>query len=143
MKKILFYTPDIDSSNVNFGLLFLRLFAGFSLAFAHGLGKLPVSEEFVENVEINLGFPLPLVFAWLGVLSEFLGGILVGLGLLTRPAALFAFLTMMTAAFNAHAGDPFASKEKALLFGVIMLFILFTGPGSYSIDARINRAMNL
>jgi putative oxidoreductase len=32
------------------GRLLLRLFAGLSLAFAHGIGKLPPSQRFVEGV---------------------------------------------------------------------------------------------
>ena len=61
------YNPGTD-----FGLLALRVFAGLSLAFGHGLGKLPVSSGFIEAVG-NLGFPIPIVFAWAAVLSEFVG----------------------------------------------------------------------
>ena len=47
MKNILFgYTP-IANENVNFGLVIVRLFAGFSLALAHGIGKLPPSDGFI------------------------------------------------------------------------------------------------
>ena len=52
------------------GLLGLRLFAGLALAFAHGRGKLPPSERFIAGAG-DLGFPVPIVFAWAAALSEF------------------------------------------------------------------------
>lgn len=117
----------------NFGLLILRVFAGFSMAFAHGLGKLPVSDKFIGGVE-NLGLPAPTFFAWAAALSEFLGGILVALGLITRPSAFFLTITMLVAAFGTHLADPFGRKEKALLFAVAFLFVFLQGGGKYSLD---------
>jgi putative oxidoreductase len=84
-----------------------------------------------------MGFPLPEVFAWAASFSEFLGGVLVALGLLTRPAALFALFTMGTAFFVRHQADAFDIKEKALLYGAAMLTIIFTGPGRFSLDKYI------
>lgn len=130
MKPILFS----NSGRINdFGLLILRVFAGFSMAFAHGLGKLPVSAKFIGGVE-NLGLPAPELFAWAAALSEFLGGILVAMGLLTRPSALFLTITMLVAAFGTHLADPFGRKEKALLFAVAFVFVMLQGGGKYSLD---------
>ncbi|MGI8923036.1 MAG: DoxX family protein [Fimbriimonadales bacterium] len=124
------------SPSADFGLLLLRLVAGLSLAFGHGLGKLPPSSEFMSGVA-KMGFPVPEAFGWAAALSEFLGGILVALGLLTRPAALVAFTTMAVALFVRHGSDPFTTKEKALLYAAVFLAILFTGAGRYSFDSAI------
>jgi putative oxidoreductase len=133
IKSFLFGFVDLKSQTTNFALLALRLFAGLSMTFGHGLGKLPPSEGFISGTE-NLGFPFPIFFAWAAALSEFLGGILLGLGLFTRPAALMICFTMLTAAFLRHADDPFGGKEKALLYLAICIFFMFTGSGKYGLD---------
>lgn len=120
------------------GLLILRLGSGIFMAFGHGLHKVPPSEGLINEVG-ELGFPLPAFFAWMAGCSEFAGGILIALGLFTRPAATLWIITMATAAFLSHADDPFGTKEKALLFFVIGLCIFFTGPGKYSIARLLFR----
>jgi putative oxidoreductase len=116
------------------GLLVLRLMAGLALAFAHGINKIPPTEGFIGGVEA-LGFPLPVFFAWSAGIAEFLGGLCLAIGLLTRPASLLIAFTMAVAFFLRHADDPFGSKEKAFLFGGIALLYLFTGAGRFSTDA--------
>ncbi|MEM9998442.1 MAG: DoxX family protein [Bacteroidota bacterium] len=118
---------------VGLGLLVLRLFAGLAMAFAHGLGKVPPSEGFIEATA-GLGFPAPTLFAWMAGLAELVGGVLVALGLLTRPASFFLVVTMAVAAFGAHAGDPFGDKEMALLYGAVFLCTMLTGSGRFGLD---------
>ncbi|MFZ0391003.1 MAG: DoxX family protein [Calditrichia bacterium] len=131
--KIFFGGEFPGNAGVNTGLLLLRVFAGLALALAHGWLKFPPSEGFIAGVA-KMGFPLPLFFAWAAVLSEFIGGLLLAVGLFTRPASLFILLTMLTAAFIRNAGNPFAKKELALLYGFIALFLLIAGAGRYSVD---------
>ncbi|MBU6365102.1 MAG: DoxX family protein, partial [Gemmatimonadetes bacterium] len=101
----------------------------------HGMGKLPVSDKFVEGVG-SMGFPVPVVFAWAAALSESVGGILLALGWFTRPAAAMIVATMTTAVVLRHAGDPFGNRELPLLFGTVALMFLLAGPGKYSVDGR-------
>ena len=98
------------------GLLWLRVLMGSSIA-VHGYQKIFGGgvETFASFVE-TLGLPFPLAAAWVAALSEFVGGILIVLGLGTRFAALLIFGTMTVAAFVAHASDPFSTKELALAF---------------------------
>jgi putative oxidoreductase len=117
------------------GLLILRVVAGLSLSLAHGMGKLPVSDKFIEGVG-GMGFPVPVVFAWAAALSESVGGILLALGWFTRPAAAMIVATMTTAVVLRHAGDPFGNREPAILFGAIALMFLLVGAGKYSVDER-------
>ncbi|MBR9998672.1 MAG: DoxX family protein [Cyclobacteriaceae bacterium] len=138
MKKVIFgYTPILNE-NVNFGLLLVRLFAGFSLAFAHGIGKLPPSDGFIGAIS-ELGFPVPGFFAWMSGIAEFFGGLFLAMGLAARPAALLIGINMGVAAFLMHADDPFSGKEKALLFFIIALLVFITGAGKYSVDKIIHR----
>lgn len=120
----------------DFGLLLLRLFAGASLALAHGINKLPPSERFVGGV-VDMGFPAAPAFAWAAGMAETFGGLLLAIGLLTRPAAFFIVVTMAVAAFLRQAGDPFVERELALLYGAVAMQFLFTGPGRLSLDALL------
>lgn len=124
------------SATADRGLLLLRVFAGLSLALAHGLGKLPPSERFLAGVT-EMGCPLPALFGWAAALSEFAGRIFIAFGLLTRPAALFVAITMGVAAFIRQAGGPFGERELALLYGAAAVMLLLTGAGRYSIDDRL------
>lgn len=135
------FNKILSSQNQNpqftaFALAALRIFAGLTMAFAHGLGKLPPSEQLIGGVSA-LGFPAPEFFAWSASLAEFAGGLLLALGLLTRPAAGLMAFTMMVAAFGAHAADPFSIKEMSLLYLSISLFFVFHGAGRWSADRLI------
>ena len=136
VKHILFGGAAIESLSANVGLAILRVFAGLSIAFGHGLGKISPSEQFVANTG-NLGFPMPEFFSWAAVGAEFGGGILLALGFLTRPASFFMGFTMLVAGFIRHAADPFGRKEKALLYLAIAVAFLLVGAGRYGVDAWI------
>ena len=134
LKKLLCHAPShTDNKCVNLGLLILRLFAGITMGYAHGMGKIPPPEQLVQGVS-GLGFPMPEVFAWLAALAE-CGGFLIALGLFTRSASFFLAFTMAIAGFMAHAADPFNVKEMAFLYLSISVMFMLTGPGAYSLDA--------
>lgn len=139
--RVLIGGPGGASPLADAALLILRLLAGFAIAYFHGLGKVPPSPGFVDTVA-GLGFPLPAVFAWAAGLVELVGGLLLMVGLLTRPASFLLLITMGVAFFVRHAEDPFSGKEKAYLFGAIFLFFLLVGAGRFSLDYLLgNRAV--
>lgn len=90
------------------------------------------------------GAPLMQFGGWV----ELLGGLLVAIGLFTRPAAFLSSGMMAVAYFMAHAKGgllPIVNKgELAVIYCFIFLFIMFYGAGRYSLDAMIfhNRAGN-
>jgi putative oxidoreductase len=133
MKKILFGTAPESSNSREFSLTFLRVFTGLSMAFSHGIGKVPPQEMLLQGVAA-IGFPMPEFFAWAAGLSEFAGGILLALGLFTRPSAAFLAFTMGVAAIVVHAADPFAKKELGLLYFSIALVFTVRGSGRWSVD---------
>jgi putative oxidoreductase len=141
MKKLLFYGTE-NTFITDILLAMLRFFSGLSMAFAHGLRKIPPSDGFIEHTG-EMGFPLPAFFAWTAGLSEFAGGILLALGLMTRPAAFFVAATMFVAGFINHAGDPFGSAEKAYMYLVISLVYMFIGSGRFSMDSIVRRNLNI
>ena len=73
---------------------------------------------------------------------ETIGGILLLIGLYTRPAAFILSGEMAFAYFIAHAphGDVLAPStnqgEAAVLYCFVFLFIAVAGAGAWSIDAR-------
>jgi putative oxidoreductase len=77
-----------------------------------------------------------------GVL-EFVGGILIVIGLLTRPVAFILAGEMAVAYFMVHAPQalwPVANRgELAVLFCFLFLYFATHGAGRYSVDATISR----
>jgi putative oxidoreductase len=75
---------------------------------------------------------------------EFVGGLLVALGLLTRVAAFFASGEMAVAYFKSHAPHgpwPIQNKgEAAVFYCFVFLFIAARGAGRYSLDAVLRRS---
>ena len=138
MKRILHGGAYIEPALADLGLTLVRVAAGVSLALAHGVKKVPVSDDFVNGVE-DMGFPAPVVFAWAAALAELAGGFLLAAGLLTRLAALSIAFTMGIALFVRHASDAFAVKELALLYGLAALVFLFVGAGRLSLDRALLR----
>ncbi|MBI2190998.1 MAG: DoxX family protein [Planctomycetes bacterium] len=121
------------------GLLWLRVLMGLGMAY-HGSGKVfgGQMDGFIRGVS-SMGFPLPGLFAWAAALSEFLGGLLIVMGLATRPAALFVLVTMAVAALVRHASDPFQVKELALAYAAMAGALVLTGPGPIALDRFLGR----
>lgn len=116
------------------GLLVVRVLAGLGLALGHGIGKVPPRSGFFEMVE---GLGLPPFLAWASAVAEFAGGLLLAIGLFTRPAALLIVLNHTVAVLLAHAGDPFGVRELAMFYLAIAILFLLIGSGRYSLDSLI------
>jgi putative oxidoreductase len=96
----------------------------------------------MSGEEIKFADPFglgPMVSLVLVVFTEVFCSLLIIMGLGTRLATIPLMVTMSIAAFNAHAGDPFSTKEKPLLFLLIYIFLFVFGSGRYSIDKLISR----
>lgn len=128
------FDPGSQTSMASAGLLVLRIVAGAFMLFNHGIGKL--TRLFGEG-PVKFSDPIgvgPEASLALAVFAEVLCSVLVIFGFATRLTAIPLIITMMVAAFIAHAGDPLGSKELPLLFGAIFIAIALTGAGKYSID---------
>ncbi len=138
LRSFLFGSSPLEPTSADAARAVLRVVMGLSLALAHGLGKVPPKPGFVEMVG-GMGMPAPVLFAWLAMLAEFAGGLLIAAGLLTRPAALFVVGHFVIVALLAHAGQPYGNREDAVLFGTMALFFAAAGAGRYSVDALLRR----
>lgn len=134
-----------NSISQNFGFLLLRFFVGLALCtvfekFFPKNGIWGPQEWFIQDTA-NMGFPFPTFFAWFAVLSEFFGGILLMLGLFTRPAALLNVMVTFTASFIYHKGDIGNSGLLSFFFMIMCLCILLFGPGKFSLDYLIHKKL--
>ena len=120
----------------NFGLLMLRLGAGGLLLYGHGWGKLMKFGERLHTFANPIGVGPEASFV-LVVFAEVVCSILVMLGLLTRLSVIPLLIFFCVAGFIQHVDDPWGKRELAFLFAVPFLALLFTGPGRYSLDARL------
>jgi len=81
---------------------------------------------------------------WLGAaaFSEFIGGILIGIGFLTRVGAFFIACTMLTAVVGFHWPNFFAANkgyEYALALLAMAVALLIAGGGVLSVDQALSR----
>lgn len=136
--KCVLSPKNINAKYDDMALMLLRVFIGLAMAFSHGLGKVPPPEQLISGVAA-MGLPAPEFFSWCAALAEFVGGILIAIGLLTRPAAAFLVITMAVAGFVVHAADPFGVKEMAFLYFFAGLFFMIHGAGRWSVDALITK----
>jgi len=130
--------PDFPEHPLNspFAWLLIRVIGGLSFAYGHGLPKAQNGAVKLANGLAADGWPLPHVFAWCATLAELVGGVLVAIGLLTRPAAAAAAFTMFVALYQ-HRNDGFAQMEKALLFAAIFVAATLAGSGRLGLDAKV------
>ena len=115
----------------------LRIIAAL-LFMEHGLMKLfhfPAPQPGAPD-------PLPamlLAAAWI----EVVGGGLIALGLFTRAAAFICSGQMAVAYFTAHAPQGFYPAlnmgEAAVLYCFIFFYLVFAGPGPWSLDALVRK----
>ena len=74
---------------------------------------------------------------------EFFGGMLIVIGLATRPVAVLLFIQMIWAYVQAHmpqGGFPIENRgELALLFALVWAYLAGNGAGPLSADAALSR----
>jgi putative oxidoreductase len=118
------------SSHEGNAYLLLRLVFGFLFA-CHGVGKM---FGLLGQHKVHPGFTL--FFA--ATVIELVAGVLIFLGLFTRPAAFIASGEMAVGYFKAHAAAglfPIVNQgELAVIYCFVALFIATRGAGKIGFD---------
>jgi putative oxidoreductase len=130
---------------MDLGLFVLRVVIGPLMA-AHGAQKLfgwfggyglAGTAGYLESI----GFRPGRLFATAASASEVAGGLLVALGLFGPAGPALILAVMIVAAISVHwEHGLFAMSngiELPLLYGAAAVALTFTGPGEYSLDARL------
>lgn len=143
IKNILISTPSFSG-------LPLRVIAGIIFA-AHGAQKLFAwfggygldgTGQWMESIGITPGY----LMAMMAGSAEFFGGLLLIVGLLTRPAALLLAFTMLVAIFSVHIDNGLFMSNNGYEFGLalfaISIALMIQGAGKYSIDNILARKLS-
>ena len=116
------------------GLLVLRVAVGL-IFLVHGYPKLTRSAAAMQGMFVQHGLPAQLVYV-AGVLETF-GGILLMVGLFSRPAALLLAIEMGVAIAKVHSGHGIMALheyEFPLALGAACLALATVGAGVLSGD---------
>jgi len=80
---------------------------------------------------------------WTAGVLEMAGGLLLMLGLFTRPVAFLLCGEMAVAYFRQHSPRSFwpilNSGEQAVLYCFVFLYLAMAGPGSVSLDRLLRK----
>jgi putative oxidoreductase len=130
-------TASATASTTDVGLLILRIATGATMIQA-GLIKafdFTTAASFMETG----GWRLPTLAAFMVTAAETLGGLALLLGVLTPLAACAVIAAMVDAwAVNVSAGAFWSQPFNVpFLVAFAATALLFTGAGSYSVDARV------
>ncbi|HXJ48925.1 MAG TPA: DoxX family protein [Candidatus Acidoferrum sp.] len=125
--------------------MILRLGIGLIIA-AHGAQKLfgvwggPGMEKWTQSVQ-RLRIRPAQPWAWVAALSEFGGGLLLVLGLLSPLGSLALIGAMLVAIATVHLPKGFWVSKGGYEFNLSLIVgaaaLAFTGPGSYSLDGAL------
>jgi putative oxidoreductase len=129
MDPLLPYAPTI-----------LRIMAGITFLW-YGVSKLGNPAGFIGFVG-SLGFPIPVLFGWLVILLEIIGGLLLIIGLATRSMGLFLavlmlFTTLLVKVNAGFIGSQGAGAELDLNLLAMSLALAILGPGALSVETNL------
>ncbi len=117
-----------------YALALLRIVSGL-IFLAHGTQKFI---GFPDGQMAGSGLAFDNAGAFAGIV-ELVAGFLIAIGFFTRPAAFLASGTMAMAYWMAHAPQNMFpvnnGGDAAILYCFVFLYLVFAGPGAWSVDS--------
>jgi putative oxidoreductase len=129
------------------GVALLRVAIGVAVAYLHGWHKVTDGwRYFTAGAEwpllhdtMQLGAPLPVLFAVVAAASQFAGGGLLACGAATRLSAFMVSATMLGAvAFNVRTAGP--DVQLAALYALVTGVFVVIGGGWWSVDGVLGES---
>lgn len=130
-----------NAPSQSWAVAILRVVVGI-VFLAHGYQKLfTLGFHGVAGFFGAAGIPLPFVSAVIVTLVEFLGGIALLLGLLTRWASALLAFDMLVAILVVHLKNGFFDQQHGIEFPLTLLaaciLLAMIGPGAPSLDGAL------
>lgn len=124
---------------LSYSLLILRVIASVMMIINHGWNKILAGQEKWNRLGtaltdfIGIEF-MSVFFGFMAAFSESIGMVMVIFGIFTRPAAFLLLFTMFVASMNHLVDGKF--PELAIMYLIVMLVLLISGPGKFSLDYK-------
>ncbi|MET0393853.1 MAG: DoxX family protein [Chitinophagaceae bacterium] len=119
------------SLHTDLATLLLRLIFGGMFIYA-GWGKIAAYDQILPMFDIiGIGAKLSLNLV---IFAEFVCGILITIGFVTRLSVIPVFITMIVAFFVAHAKDAFMMKQLPFVYMLLCIVVFILGSGRFSVD---------
>lgn len=123
------------------GLLCLRIGLG-TMFILHGAPKMfggPEAWESVGMAMATFGIKFaPVFWGFCAAFAEFIGGILIILGLFFRVACLLIAITMSVAtSMLISKNSGFIGSAQPIEDGIVFLCLILIGPGKFSLDEKL------
>jgi putative oxidoreductase len=137
------FKTDANSSGLNQAAWLVFRVVVSVMMVHNGVNKFEDIEGFSTAYVEVIGLPFPIFFSYLAATTELAASPLLALGLLTRPAALGLFSTMVVALYH-HilvAGFSIPYLELSAVYASCFLFFVVNGPGKFSVDTLISNAL--
>ena len=125
--------------------LLMRLFVGYFFL-ESGWGKIHDLDTFAQRFA-DWGIPAPAFNAALSGYTEFIGGLLILVGLGTRLVSIPMFINMVVAILSVKLKkvsglDDFVELDEPL-YALAFLWLIFSGPGWVSLDHLLRRKFSV
>lgn len=120
----------------NWGLLVLRLALSLSIT-VHGYEKVVPHGALHHFLHYVAALGMPSWLGYVSALTEFVGGILLFFGLLTRPVAALVTIDMMVALFAVGIHKSFGTYSYLSALVAIAIMLVFSGGGVMSLDRKL------
>lgn len=118
------------------GALLMRLALALAVT-VHGYEKVIPNGALHHFTHYVASLGLPYWLGYVSAFTEFVGGILLVLGLLTRLAAAMLAVNMLVAFFTVGIHQGFGVYNYILALAAIAIMLVFYGAGAFALDRRI------
>jgi len=129
-----------NSKRIDLGILIVRIAMGFGFLYYHGWGKITGGAERWEGLggsmsRFGIDFA-PTFWGFMISFAESIGAIMILVGILTVPMSLILAIGMFVA-WTGHIASGQGNPGHSFKNMVVLLGLVLTGPGRYSLDALI------